>query len=60
MNSSGILTLVRWVTRAKALPPERAYQIHFHFDRNYTWQKTNVPVLGKLAPDVVRLVDESA
>ena len=52
MNSSGILTLVRWMTHLRAHP---AYQIAIRHDRDLTWQKTNVPVLAKLAPNVVRI-----
>ena len=52
MNSSGILTLVRWIMKIRAQP---AYQLVLHHDQNLTWQKTNVPVLAKLAPSVVRL-----
>jgi hypothetical protein len=52
MNSSGILTLVRWMLKAKAVP---AYEILVRHDQNLTWQKTNVPVLAKLAPGVVRM-----
>ena len=52
MNSSGILTLVRWLMKVKAQP---AYVILVRHDRTLTWQKTNVPVLAKLAPSVVRL-----
>ncbi|MGH7742122.1 MAG: hypothetical protein ACRENS_08875 [Candidatus Eiseniibacteriota bacterium] len=52
MNSSGLLTLVRWITLVKADPK---YQILIRHDPNLTWQKTNVPVLAKLAPAVVRI-----
>jgi len=52
MNSSGLLTLVRWITRVKSDPQ---YQITIRHDPNLTWQKTNVPVLAKLAPAVVRV-----
>ena len=54
MNSSGILTLVRWMIKAKANP---TYSIVIHHDRNLTWQKVNVPVLVKLAPGVVRMAN---
>ena len=50
MNSSGILTLVRWITKAKA---GSAYQIVLRYDRNVTWQRTSIPTLAKLAPNVV-------
>jgi hypothetical protein len=49
MNSSGILTLVRWITKAK----NKAYQLVLQYDRNVTWQRSSVPTLAKLAPDVV-------
>ena len=52
MNSSGILTLVRWLMKVKAQP---AYEIVIQYDSQLTWQKTNVPVLAKLAPEVVRV-----
>ena len=53
MNSSGILTLVRWITRAKAHPPVAGYTLVLKYDRNVTWQRTSVPTLAKLAPNVV-------
>lgn len=52
MNSSGILTLVRWVTIAAANP---AYQIVIRYDHDVTWQQTSLPVLARLAPAVVRV-----
>ena len=53
MNSSGILTLVRWITRAKAHAPDKAYTLVLQYDRNVTWQRTSIPTLAKLAPKVV-------
>lgn len=52
MNSSGILTLVRWLTRAKS-HAEKRYRIELQYDRNVTWQRTSIPTLAKLAPDLV-------
>jgi hypothetical protein len=52
MNSSGILTLVRWITRAKGHVAD-AYQLVLQYDRNVTWQRTSIPTLAKLAPNVV-------
>lgn len=52
MNSAGLLTLVRWVMKVRAEP---GYLLVLRHDENVTWQKTNVPVLAKLAPSVVRL-----
>ena len=53
MNSSGILTLVRWITKAKGHPKENAYRLVLQYDRNVTWQRTSIPTLAKLAPEVV-------
>lgn len=53
MNSSGILTLVRWITRAKSHPRENGYQLVLQYDRNVTWQRSSIPTLAKLAPDIV-------
>lgn len=50
MNSSGILTLVRWITKLKNAP---AYQLVLEYDRNVTWQRTSIPTLAKLAPATV-------
>jgi hypothetical protein len=54
MNSSGILTLVRWAMAAKTDP---FYEIVIRHDQNLTWQRVNVPVLAKLAPAVVRMAN---
>jgi hypothetical protein len=53
MNSSGILTLVRWITRVKAHGAQDGYQLVLRYDRNVTWQRTSIPTLAKLAPNIV-------
>ena len=53
MYSSGILTLVRWITKAKTHPPDKAYTLVLQYDRNVTWQRTSIPTLAKLAPQIV-------
>lgn len=53
MNSSGILTLVRWITKAKTHGPDSAYAVVLQYDRNVTWQRSSIPTLAKLAPKVV-------
>lgn len=54
MNSSGILTMVRWVMRLKG---SNAYRIELQYDRNVTWQRTSIPTLAKLAPEMVVATD---
>ena len=51
MNSSGILTLVRWITRCKSHGD--GYRLVLLYDRNVTWQRASIPTLAKLAPSVV-------
>jgi hypothetical protein len=58
MNSSGLLTLVRWITRAKSNPAE-AYRINLRFDRNVTWQRASIPTLAKLAPEIVTATESN-
>lgn len=53
MNSSGILTLVRWITKARTHKGDSAYKLVLQYDRNVTWQRTSIPTLAKLAPAVV-------
>ena len=53
MNSSGILTLVRWITRAKGHPADAGYTLVLQYDRNVTWQRSSIPTLAKLAPNIV-------
>ena len=60
MNSSGILTLVRWITKAKSHSGNDAYRMVLKYDRNVTWQRTSVPTLAKLAPNVVETADINA
>jgi hypothetical protein len=51
MNSSGILTLVRWITRCKSQGD--SYHLVLRYDHNVTWQRASIPTLAKLAPSVV-------
>jgi hypothetical protein len=52
MNSSGILTLARWLMKVTLQP---AYEVVIEHDSDVTWQQSNVPVLAKLAPAVVHV-----
>jgi hypothetical protein len=57
MNSSGILTLVRWVMKLIAHDGGARYRVLFRYDPGVTWQSTNVPVLARLAPEAVSISD---
>ena len=56
MNSSGILTLVRWITRCKS-HGSNGYRIVLQYDHNVTWQRASIPTLAKLAPNMVVAVE---
>ena len=56
MNSSGILTLVRWITRCKS-HSSNGYHIVLQYDHNVTWQRASIPTLAKLAPNKVVSVE---
>jgi hypothetical protein len=56
MNSSGLLTLVRWITKLKARPGQ-TYRLVLQYDRNVTWQRTSIPTLAKLAPATVQTAE---
>ena len=56
MNSSGLLTLVRWITKVKTHAND-SYQMILCYDRNVTWQRASIPTLAKLAPDLVTATD---
>lgn len=58
MNSSGLLTLVRWITRAKSHTAV-SYRITLRFDRNVTWQRASIPTLAKLAPEIVTAAESN-
>lgn len=53
LNSSGILTLVRWITKARGHAADSSYQLVLQYDPNVTWQRTSIPTLAKLAPSIV-------
>jgi hypothetical protein len=58
MNSSGLLTLVRWITRAKSHTTD-AYRMTLRYDRNVTWQRASIPTLAKLAPELVTATESN-
>jgi hypothetical protein len=58
MNSSGLLTLVRWITRAKSHSAD-TYRMILRFDRNVTWQRASIPTLAKLAPEIVTATESN-
>lgn len=55
VNSSAIRVLINWVMLVKGESEARRYKLQFVTSRAVTWQRTSLPTLQSLAPDVVTL-----
>lgn len=55
VNSSAIRVLINWVMLVKGESEPRRYRLQFVTSRAVTWQRTSLPTLQSLAPDVVTL-----
>lgn len=55
MNSSGIKQFVGFLLLGAGRPADQRYKVRIRYKEAVTWQVTSLPVLGKLAPDVVEL-----
>ncbi len=55
MNSSGIKQFVGFLLLGVGRPADQRYKVRIRYKEAVTWQVTSLPVLGKLAPDVVEL-----
>mgnify|MGYP000925249232 FL=1 len=55
MNSSGLMTLVRWITRPHEAGENAGCRVTLRYDEGVTWQRTNVPILARPSPAFVAL-----
>jgi hypothetical protein len=53
VNSSAIRVFINWAMLVKGEPEDRRYKIQFLTSRSVTWQRTSLPTLQSLAPDIV-------
>ena len=53
VNSSAIRVFINWAMLVTGEPEARRYKIQFLTSRTVTWQRTSLPTLQSLAPDVV-------
>lgn len=56
LNSSGIKTLIKWITRVTPLPPEKKYNFKIMANSEITWQETSLKMLSMLAPGLIEIV----
>jgi hypothetical protein len=59
MNSSAIKSFVTWLSRVKALPPDKRYRVTVRTNRFLAWQGRSFDAIQRSAPDIFS-VDHSA
>ena len=55
LNSSGILTLVKWIKRLQDMPSDERYKFHIVYSNDITWQRISILTISKMAADVVQV-----
>ena len=55
LNSSGILTLVKWIKRLQDTPADQRYKFHIIYSNDITWQRISILTISKMAGDVVQV-----
>lgn len=55
LNSSGIKTLIQWITKVTPLPPDKKYNFKIIANSQITWQETSLRMLTMLAPGLIEM-----
>lgn len=55
LNSSGIKTLIKWITKVTPLPPDQKYNFKIIANSGITWQETSLKMLSMLAPGLIEI-----
>ncbi len=55
LNSSGIKTLIKWITKVTPLPAEKKYRFKIIANSEITWQETSLKMLSMLAPGLIEI-----
>jgi hypothetical protein len=55
LNSSCLKSLVSWIIKIKALPPDQRYQVTFLSCQELNWQKRSLFAILSLAPELVTI-----
>jgi len=55
LNSSGIKTLIKWITKVTVLPADKKYHFKIMANSLITWQETSLKMLSMLAPGLIEI-----
>jgi hypothetical protein len=55
MNSSAIKCFVTWLSRIKALPPDKRYRVTVQTNRFLAWQGRSFDAIQRSAPDILHV-----
>ena len=55
LNSSGIKTLIKWITKVTPLPADQKYRFKIIAKSEITWQETSLKMLSMLAPGLIEI-----
>lgn len=55
LNSSGIKTLIKWITKVTPLPQDQKYNFKIIANSQITWQETSLKMLSMLAPGLIEI-----
>jgi len=55
LNSSGIKTLIKWITKVTPLPADKKYRFKIIANKEITWQETSLKMLSMLAPGLIEI-----
>ncbi|OHD10974.1 MAG: hypothetical protein A2086_09115 [Spirochaetes bacterium GWD1_27_9] len=55
LNSSGIKTLIKWITKVTPLPADQKYRFKIVANSEITWQETSLKMLAMLAPGLIEI-----
>lgn len=55
LNSSGIKTLIKWITKVTPLPADQKYNFKIIANSQITWQETSLKMLSMLAPGLIEI-----
>jgi len=55
MNSGGIKTLIKWVTKMLNLPDEEKYKFKIIANSTIAWQEASLQMLSRLAPSFIEI-----
>ncbi|MCK4797363.1 MAG: hypothetical protein KAT05_08270 [Spirochaetes bacterium] len=56
MNSGGIKTLVKWITKVLVLPKNKKYKFRIIANSKISWQEASLQMLSRLSPGLIEIM----